>query len=129
MLFTAQVIDHSEHDKARFVAQDGKDIGLCDNVFRPCSSIGYAVQQASKGDKILVAAGTYLIDSVNELFYLKSELVPIMGGYNRFDHYQSQSPNSNITKLKNIPSDLAESLRKQGFNIIADGKERTCGNQ
>lgn len=121
LIIASQVFAHSEHDKARFVAQDGKDTGTCDNVVRPCSSIEYAVQQANKGDKILVAAGSYTIDSVNELFYLQSALVPIMGGYNRFDHYQSQSPNSNITKLKNIPSDIADTLRKQGFNIIADG--------
>ncbi|MCJ8319866.1 MAG: choice-of-anchor B family protein [Colwellia sp.] len=121
LVLTNQVIAHSEHDKARFVAQDGRDEGQCDNVLRPCASIEYAVMQANKGDKILVAAGAYNIDSVNELFYLQSALVPVFGGYNRFDHYQSQSPNSNITKLKNIPSDLAEALRKQGFNIIADG--------
>ena len=120
-ILTGQVIAHSEHDKARFVAENGNNTGLCDNVLRPCASIEYAVQQANKGDKILVAAGSYSIDSVNELFYLQSALVPVMGGYNRFDHYQSQSPHSNITKLKNIPSQLADGLRQQGFNIIADG--------
>jgi choice-of-anchor B domain-containing protein len=112
---------HSEHDKARFIAPDGRDNGTCDNVIRPCLSIEYAVQQANKGDKVLVSAGSYTIDSSNELFYLQSALVPIMGGYNRFDHYQSQSPNSNITTLKNIPSEIADTLRKQGFNIISDG--------
>lgn len=120
-ILTGQVIAHSEHDKARFVAENGNNTSLCDNVLRPCASIEYAVQQANKGDKILVAAGSYSIDSVNELFYLQSALVPVMGGYNRFDHYQSQSPHSNITKLKNIPSQLADGLRQQGFNIIADG--------
>lgn len=121
LMITNQVIAHSEHDKARFVAQNGIDTGQCDNVLRPCASIEYAVQQANKGDKILIASGSYTIDSVNELFYLQSALVPVLGGYNRFDHYQSQSPNSNITKLKNIPSELTETLRQQGFNIIADG--------
>jgi len=116
-----QVIAHSEHDKARFVAQNGSDEGQCDNVLRPCASIEYAVQQANKGDKILVASGSYTIDSVNELFYLQSALVPVFGGYNQFDHYQSQSPNSNLTQLKNIPSELIAPLRRQGFNIIADG--------
>jgi choice-of-anchor B domain-containing protein len=121
LILSGHVIAHSEHDKARFVAENGNNKGLCDNVLRPCASIEYAVQQANKGDKILVAAGSYSINSVNELFYLQSALVPVMGGYNRFDHYQSQSPNSNITKLINIPSQLADTLRQQGFTIIADG--------
>lgn len=113
---------HSEHDKARFVATIGKDSGKCDQVLRPCLTIAYAVQQANKGDKILVASGDYEISSSEELFYLKSALVPIYGGYNRFDHFQSQSPQTNITRLKNIPLDMAESLRKQGFAVAADGK-------
>ena len=121
LILSDQVIAHSEHDKARYVAESGHNIGLCDNVLRPCASIEYAVQQANKGDKILVAAGSYRIDTVNEVFYLQSALVPVMGGYNRFDHYQSQSPHSNITKLVNIPSQSADTLRQQGFTIIADG--------
>jgi choice-of-anchor B domain-containing protein len=115
-------IAHSEHDKARFVAEQGKDTGKCDQVLRPCKTIAYAVQQANKGDKILVSSGEYTINSSEELFYLKSALVPIYGGYNRFDHFQSQSPDTNATELKNIPLDMAEPLRKQGFIIMADGK-------
>tara|TARA_R110000803_G_scaffold190884_1_gene253478 strand:- start:485 stop:3241 length:2757 start_codon:yes stop_codon:yes gene_type:complete len=119
---------HSEHDKARFVAETGKDIGKCEQVLRPCQTIAYAVQQANKGDKILVAAGEYSVSSSEELFYLKSALVPIFGGYNRFDHFQSQSPNTNPTELKNIPVDMAEPLRQQGFVVLADGKSLFAEN-
>ena len=122
-LFQSQaILAHSEHDKARFVAETGKDTGKCDLVLRPCKSIAYAVQQANKGDKILVSSGEYTINSSDELFYLKSALVPIYGGYNRFDHFQTQSPDTNTTELKNIPLDMAEPLRQQGFVIMADGK-------
>ena len=113
---------HSEHDKARFVAPQGQDIGQCDNVLRPCKTIAYAVKQANKGDRVLVAAGQYDIAATDELFYLKSALVPIMGGYNRFDHFQSQSPQSNISTLTNIPVEMAGQLRKQGFTELSDGK-------
>jgi len=113
---------HSEHDKARFVSPTGKDEGKCDNVLRPCKSIAYAVQQANKGDKVLVASGKYSISSSEELFYLKSEIVPVFGGYNRFDHFQSQSPDSNLTTLLGVPSELVDSLRMKGFSVIADGK-------
>lgn len=122
LFYSHELAAHSEHDKARFVATVGKDAGKCDQVLRPCLTIAYAVQQANKGDKILVASGDYTISSSEELFYLKSALVPIYGGYNRFDHFQSQSPNTNITRLNNIPHDMAEPLRKQGFVVVADGK-------
>ncbi|MEW6981418.1 choice-of-anchor B family protein [Colwelliaceae bacterium 6471] len=121
-LISGNVQAHSEKDKARFVANEGKDVGRCDNVLRPCQSIAYAVQQANKGDKILVASGQYKINSSNELFYLKSALVPVLGGYNRFDHFQSQSPDTNITTLTNVPAEMATELRKQGFSVLADGK-------
>jgi len=113
---------HSEHDKSRFVANNGVDKDRCDNVLRPCRTIAYAVSQANKGDKVLVASGEFTITSSDELFYLKSALVPVFGGYNRFDHFQSQSPQSNVTTLNNIPLDMAEALRKNGFKVLSDGK-------
>lgn len=119
---SSQLQAHSEHDKARFVATNGANNSSCDNVLRPCRSIAYAVSQANKGDKILVASGEYSIESSEELFFLKSQLVPVYGGYNKFDHFQSQSPNSNVTTLKNIPVTMAPKLRSKGFNVIADGK-------
>ena len=122
LLINTTVYAHSEGEKSRFVAAQGKDIGKCDNVLRPCKSIAYAVQQANKGDKVLLAAGRYSIDSTEELFYLKSTLVPIYGGYNRFDHFQSQSPQSNVTTLTNVPGDMVDILRTKGFNVLADGK-------
>lgn len=120
--FSTPVFAHSEHDKARFVSPSGNDKGKCDIVLRPCKSIAYAVQQANKGDKVLVSSGQYAINSSEELFYLKSEIVPVFGGYNRFDHYQSQSPDSNLTTLLGVPSELVASLRMKGFAVIADGK-------
>lgn len=116
------VYSHSEHDKSRFVSPDGSDNSRCDNVLRPCKSIAYAVSQANKGDKILISSGEFQVTSSDELFYLKSSLVPIYGGYNRFDHFQSQSPQSNVTTLTDVPYDMAEALRNNGFHIIADGK-------
>jgi choice-of-anchor B domain-containing protein len=122
LIFSLNIAAHSEHDKSRFVATNGTDNSRCDNVLRPCKTIAYAVSQANKGDKVLVASGDFTITSTEELFYLKSALVPVFGGYNRFDHYQSQSPQSNITTLNNIPSDMVDDLRNSGFKVIADGK-------
>lgn len=116
---------HTEHDKARFVATNGKDTGNCNNPVRPCRSISYAVSQASKGDKVLVAGGEYEISSESELFYLKSELVPVVGGFNRFDHFQVQSPDINITTILGAPVELRSTLTKAGFKVISDGKGST----
>ena len=122
LMLSTNTFAHSEHDKSRFVATQGVDKDRCDNVLRPCRSIAYAVSQANKGDKVLVGSGEFTITSSEELFYLKSALVPVYGGYNRFDHYQSQSPQSNVTTLNNIPMDMVDELRNNGFRIIADGK-------
>ncbi|NVK88087.1 MAG: choice-of-anchor B family protein [Gammaproteobacteria bacterium] len=113
---------HSEPDKARFVDSQGQDLGKCDNPLRPCRSIGYAVAQAKKGDVVRVAAGQYPLQGVEDLFYLKSELVPVLGGYNRFDHFQTQSPDTNTTTLLGVPPQFAAEFRQQGFAVIADGK-------
>ena len=64
---------HTEHDKARFVATNGMDKGNCNNPVRPSKSIAYAVSQASKGDKVLVASGQYELNNESALFYLQSE--------------------------------------------------------
>jgi choice-of-anchor B domain-containing protein len=121
-LLSSNTLAHSEHDKSRFVAVNGVDKDRCDNVLRPCKTIAYAVSQANKGDNVLVASGDFTITSSEELFYLKSALVSVVGGYNQFDHYQSQSPQSNVTTLHNIPMEMVDELRSNGFSVIADGK-------
>ena len=123
-LIPAQVSAHAEHDKARFVAPDGSDIGRCDKPLRPCKTIAYAVQQANKGDKVLVAAGHYQLTDEEQLFYISSELVPVLGGYSRYDHYQLQAPEINRTTLSGIPEQLQTTLTQRGFHLIRDGKAR-----
>lgn len=124
LAFSSSTFAHSEHDKARFVAPKGKDIGNCDNALRPCKSIAYAVNRSNKGDRVLVAGGGYTINSIDELFYLKSSVVSVTGGYNRFDHFQSQSPELNPTILTGISLDMAPDLEKRGFTVVVDGKSR-----
>jgi len=121
-LLSYNSLAHTEHDKSRFVAPQGTDNSNCANVLRPCKSIIYAIKQANKGDKVLIAQGQYAIKSTEELFYLKGLVVPILGGYNRFDHFQSQSPDTNPTVLTGIPFEMAADLRSRGFSVIADGK-------
>ncbi|MCL1035753.1 choice-of-anchor B family protein [Shewanella submarina] len=112
---------HAEHDKARFVAPNGKDKGFCDNPLRPCNSLAYAIRQANKGDKVLVAEGEYSLSNADELFLLTSDIVPVYGGYNRVDHFLSQAPSLNKTLLTGVPPKFAGQLTERGFKVISDG--------
>ena len=121
-LSSIEVAAHAEHDKARFVATDGVDTGRCDKPLRPCKTIAYAIQQANKGDKVLVAAGHYALDDEEQLFYFSSDLVPVLGGYSRIDHFQLQAPQINRTTISGLPVELQNSLTERGFSFVRDGK-------
>jgi choice-of-anchor B domain-containing protein len=116
------ILAHAEHDKARFVANNGTDEGLCNNRFRPCKTVTYAAQQAAKGDKILVAQGQYQISSEQDLLYISGQVVPVLGGFDQIDQYQNQNPDTFITSLSGVPEDFAEQLSQRGFHVIRDSK-------
>lgn len=128
-LIANSVYAHADHDKARFVAVNGVDKGHCNNPVRPCKSIAYAVSRAAKGDRVLVAGGEYTLTDESELFYLKSQLVPVIGGFNRFDHFQVQSPDVNTTRIVGAPKEFHEDLHKAGFKVIADGKSHRISTE
>lgn len=115
-------LSHSEADKARFVAEKGADTSDCENRFRPCKTISFALTKANKGDKILVATGTYSLDSSESIVYLLSETHPIFGGYNVTNNYQTQSPDKFITTLLGVPNQYTQTLYEKGFHVISDTK-------
>ncbi len=129
--YSAQLLAHAEHDRGRFVATTGVDQGRCDSPLRPCRTISYAIAQANKGDKVLVADGNYALGDVNELFMLTGDIVPVLGGFNKFDHFQSQAPQLNRTVLSGVPVEYAAALEKRGFVVLSDGKsvDSTALNQ
>ena len=118
----AQANAHTDHDKARFVAEKGTDAGDCKNRFRPCASIGYAAQQANKGDAVLVAQGNYELKEFADVFYLISDIVPALGGFQTLDNYQVQNPQAFQTTLQGVPLAYATELYEKGFNVIVDSK-------
>jgi len=124
-LFTSAVVSaHAEKDKSRFISPTGVDIGFCDNPLRPCKTLLFGLSRASKGDKLLLSAGEYNIETLDEVLAFKNALIPVLGGYNRFDHFSNQSPSTNKTKLIGIPHDMIDHVRQKGFTIIADGKAK-----
>ncbi len=115
------VLAHAEHDKARYVAENGKDKGRCDLVEAPCKSIAYAAKQAGKGDRILVAEGRYNVADADSIFYLSSSVVPVTGGYQK-KSFQKISATSAATILVGVPTEFANGLAEKGFTVIADTK-------
>lgn len=113
---------HAEHDKARFVAPNGENIGSCNNRFRPCKTVTYAAQNANKGDSILVAQGQYVIESEQDLLYFTGQIVPVLGGFNQVEQYQGQNPDTYITSISGVPAEYAQQLSQQGFHVIRDTK-------
>jgi len=124
-LFSSAIVSaHAEKDKSRYVSPTGIDSGLCDNPLRPCKTLLYGLSRASKGDKVLLSSGEYNIETLEEILAFKNTLIPVLGGYNRFDHFSNQSPSTNQTKLTGIPHDMVDNVRQKGFSVIADGKEK-----
>jgi choice-of-anchor B domain-containing protein len=125
------VFAHAEHDKERYVAADGLDAGRCDKKETPCKTISYAARQAGKGDKILVAEGTYEITDVDSIFYLSGSVVPITGGYSVKSYQKTTDSSSKKLEktqqnkrsiLIGVPSEFAAGLAEKGFIVISDTK-------
>ena len=113
---------HGEHEVPRYVAAQGKDAGNCKLPVRPCRTIEYAQSVAGKGDRILVAAGTYPVRTAQDVFMLTGGMLDVQGGFNRFDHFARQAPGANQTTLVGVPVEFRQQLRDQGFHVVVDRK-------
>ena len=106
---------HGEHEIPRYVAAQGKDTGDCELPVRPCRTIQYAQSVAGKGDRLLIAAGTYPIRTAQDIFMFTSGMLDVQGGFDRFDHFARQSPDANQTTLVGVPVEFRQQLRDQGI--------------
>lgn len=111
---------HAEHDKPRYVAELGVDKGRCETKAAPCKTIAYAAKHSNKGDRILVSSGKYQIDDVETLFYLTSEIIPVVAGYNSI--FSEKNKTKHPAFLTGVPVEYAEQLTQSGFQIIVDSK-------
>ena len=121
ILSSSICLGHADHDKARFVSPDGYDIGKCDDPEKPCKTVSYAGLKSNKGDRILLAEGNYVVDEVDSLFYLLSDLVPVEGSYSKSSNFK-KSDKSHITRLIGVPLEFAEKLAAKGFTVVIDSK-------
>ena len=113
---------HGQHEVPRHVAEQGRDTGDCVLPVRPCRTIQYAQSVAGKGDRVLVAAGTYEVRTAEDVFYLTSGVLDVKGGFNRFDHFARQAPEENQTTLVGAPIEFRGALRDRGFHVVVDAK-------
>ena len=113
---------HGEHELPRHVAPEGRDTGDCSLPVRPCRTIAYAQSVSSKGDRLLVAAGSYQVRTAQEVFSLTSGMLTAQGGFDRFDHFLTQAPDRNVTTLIGVPREFRSQLQDQGFHVVVDLK-------
>ncbi|MBN1261653.1 MAG: hypothetical protein JXB35_13340 [Anaerolineae bacterium] len=129
------------------VAPTGQDVATCGSAAQPCKTIQYAVNQASSGDTILVAKGTYTFNAAHDVCtgriagssavvcYFDKELT-IRGGYCT-SNWSTAAPETNLTIIdgqsiyrgvrlqKSYAAAPAASLHMEGFTIrnsLAVGK-------
>lgn len=112
---------HSGAHPIRYVSIEGKDEGSCSSILNPCSSIGYAVQQSGKGDKVRVASGEYSATGL-DIFYLLSDMVLVEGGYSEQSKFKQQDAKNHLTTITGIPAKYRERLADRGFHLVQDKK-------
>jgi hypothetical protein len=118
----------------RHVASSGSDSGSCGTISQPCRTIQQAINMASNGDTILVAAGTYTysgsstcLDGVSTaVVCVLSKHLTILGGFST-SNWISANPGSNVTTIDGQNSHrgvqlhgltaAGASLRIEGFTI------------
>jgi len=97
---------------ARYVTTSGNDTSDCSSIAAPCRTIQYAVNQASSGDKILVAQGTYTYNQVADpcpflydpnigkdgraVVCIVDKALTILGGYST-SNWLTANPKFNLT--------------------------------
>ncbi len=109
-----------DFDESLFVANSGADSGRCGNPESPCRTIGYVIQHAVPGSRILVAAGQYEISDAGDLFFLVNGAANIRGGFDAMDGFRQTS--DGVTTLVGVPHEYRTQLSGLGFHVVAEAK-------
>lgn len=111
---------HGGAEEILYVAEGGTDRARCLEPAAPCKSIGYALAVAGKGSTIQVEPGTYPVANSEDLFYIVSGLIEVVGGVAPAAT-GSQQPRG-VSILTGVPVEYRDMLRTRGFHVIADRK-------
>jgi len=110
----------------RYVASSGNDLGDCSSSASPCRTIQYAVNNASSGDTILVARGTYTYNQAADtctflpqnglsVVCIVDKILSIFGGYS-ISNWSIADPSSNLTVIDG--QNTYRGVFLLGFNTI-----------
>ena len=123
------IFAQADTGKTRYVSQEGKDQGQCDNMFRPCRSLPYAVSVSTKIDRIYVAAGEYGLTNADEIYTVGSAAHRIQGGYSRVSGYSERDASRFVSTVVGVPPLYREAFQNAGFKVIADLKGMSRSEQ
>ena len=122
LLLTGVIFPATADDgNPRFVAEGGRDEGDCQNRFRPCRSLGYAIARAGKGDLVQVAEGRYAVANSQELYSLLSVTGRINGGFSKVSGFSERGASPD-TVLIGVPPEFRDRFEAAGFTVIVDTK-------
>ena len=143
-LYTTSMLQAAQLSRTLHVTHSGSNIATCGTEANPCRSIQYAINQASSGDTILVAAGNYYYDKASDrcsiqigttgVLCIHQKKLTIRGGY-KVDDWRTPSPTTNSTTIDgqgkyrgvlvfSMTQDAQTSLILDGFTIqngLAEG--------
>jgi choice-of-anchor B domain-containing protein len=111
----------ADDGKPRYVAGSGRDQGDCQNRFRPCRTLSYAIAQGGKADSIRVAEGTYAVANAQQLLDVVSASGRMSGGFRQVSSYSERGASAD-TVLAGVPPEFRERFEAAGFTVIADAK-------
>jgi choice-of-anchor B domain-containing protein len=118
----------ADDGKPRYVAGNGRDQGDCQNRFRPCRTLSYAIAKSGKGESIQVAEGNYAIKEHGQLLDLLSVSGRIAGGFSQYSSY-SERNSIPSTVLVGVPPEFRDRFEAAGFTVIADTKGLDVSNE
>jgi choice-of-anchor B domain-containing protein len=111
---------HGGADEVIHVAEGGVDRGRCLDPTTPCRTIAYALAVAGKGSTVQVAPGSYPVADSEDLFYIVSGLIRVVGGLSPTVNGQAQA--RGVSMLTGVPLQYRDMLRERGFHVVADRK-------
>lgn len=118
----------ADDGKPRYVSGTGRDQGDCQNRFRPCRTLSYAIAQAGKGDRIEVAEGSYTVQDSQQLYDLLSVNGRIAGGYSKVSGYSERNASAQTT-LIGVPPEFRDRFEAAGFTVIVDTKSLNVSSE